>query len=52
MSTNLADKSKRSSFLSKDETEIRYILELYFEYLCNEFLPPRKISEITVGHIF
>ena len=46
------DKSKIQENLKMNEEEIRETLEMYFDYICNEFAPSKRIQEITVGKIF
>jgi hypothetical protein len=35
--------------LKKTEKDINQILKLYFEYVCSEMIPSRKIAEIKLG---
>lgn len=35
--------------LQKSEDEIQEILQLYFDFICTEFAPCKKIQDITVG---
>lgn len=37
--------------LKLKEDEIREIMEMYFEYICTEHAPQKKINEIEIGAI-
>ena len=43
------DKTNKSQVLKKSDQDIRKILKLYFEYVCSEMIPSRKIAEIQSG---